>query len=134
MTASAKLDALDAAMTPGPWIRRLMADGSHPRVYVSRPMISEDTTTTVPPKFYVAFMPSMSDDTEIPDADSIAALRNALPELMALVAAAENLTLDNDDGPYLGESLEQWEHRIVGTREKQRHNLSAALAALDAKL
>jgi len=123
MTASAKLAALDAATTPGRWEYYLVAstDGGPGEVLIGPdpdgPLWSREASY-------------QAED----DARHIVALRNALPELMALVAAAENLTLDNDDGPYLGESLEQWEHRIVGTREKQRHNLSAALADLNAKL
>lgn len=68
--------------TEGPWFVREVNDGIQPKVFVTREFGCE-----VPPKFYIAFLPTMAGGDSLADARLIAeapAMLAALKELLAV--------------------------------------------------
>jgi hypothetical protein len=103
VSAIDRLAALDAAMTPGPWgAPETRSD------CIIAPSPTHPGKVTV-----VAYGPE--DDRFLADAEGIAALHNALPEIIAVLRIAEEVEALHDSKPLACP-------------------LAAALAALDAKV
>lgn len=81
--------------TPGPWRMYNPQNGRRPAVFVGRAQGVE-----VPPKFYIAYLPDMTDGDALPDAIFIAAARDDIPWMAGRIRALkEALKLMVDPQP-----------------------------------
>ena len=80
-----RLKELDAAATPGPWTLNLGDDGQYVETH--------DRPRGMDPRLWDGIVVVVSGPTDEadPDGELIAAMRNALPALLAVAEAAANL-------------------------------------------
>ena len=91
MSASEKLKALDGTATPGAWVARVDGDGSYVQALGASTPGVNDT------------MPHSTADATL-----IAMLRNALPQIVAVIGAAEFYLRESTSGrPALTIGIEQ---------------------------